>query len=70
MSFSDALDLLKNGESMTREGWNGAHSIALVLGGPDFTDRVFVIYTSRGEVMPWLASQADLLAEDWRVFDD
>lgn len=48
MNFSEALQALKDGHRVSREGWNG-------------TDGAFV---------PWLASQTDLLAEDWGVVKD
>jgi len=71
-SFEQALEAMKHGARMTRGGWNGAHTVSLcspvdLVGEPMFTSAVFLIVTSRGERMPWLASQADLLAEDWAV---
>ena len=69
MTFSEALNLLTEGRTLAREGWDGAHAITRYEPNEDmpFTGPFLVIQTEKGEYMPWLASPADLVAEDWRV---
>lgn len=71
-SFSVALDFLKQGASIVREGWNGKSQF-LTLQTPDINSKMTLPYiyitTVQGDRVPWLASQADLLAEDWYVKD-
>lgn len=72
MSFSDALADLKLGERRTRLGWNGANQwIALQV--PDEHSKMSLPYlyirTVQGDLVPWLASQTDLLAEDWMAVE-
>jgi hypothetical protein len=66
--FSEALDHLKGGESVQREGWNGK-GMWLRIQQPGELDKMTVpfiyMYTTDGEFVPWLASQTDLLSEDW-----
>jgi hypothetical protein len=68
--FGWALGLLKAGESVTREGWNGAGQF-LTLQVPDENSKMTLPYifitTVSGDRVPWLASQTDLLASDWRL---
>lgn len=68
MDFSDALDNLKNGAQLTRRGWNGPDQY-VELQVPDEHSKMTLPYifirTAQGELVPWLASQTDLLAEDW-----
>lgn len=82
-TFSVALDLIKQGKRVAREGWNGKGMFVFLVPGSTFTvnrepllsimgEGTQVQYhghidmkTAQGYVVPWLASQADLLAEDW-----
>lgn len=71
MDFGEVIRALKADPSkrFTREGWNGkGQYISLEVPGPtDRMDRSFVyIHTNYGANVPWLASQTDMLAEDWR----
>lgn len=70
MDFGKALHLLKDGASVTRKGWNGAGQ-RLKLQRPDahskMTRPYIYITTVQGDRVPWLASQTDLLADDWLV---
>ncbi len=70
MSFSDALINLKYGRRVARAGWNGKDmQLALHLPGPSSLMGLPYIYmkTVQGDLVPWLASQTDLLAEDWHL---
>lgn len=70
MDFSEALRLLKSGRRLARAGWNGKDMwIRLVgptQGDPTYPRRAFLeMKDATGQLVPWLASQTDLLAEDW-----
>ena len=51
-----------------REGWNGK-DMYITLQCPDDDSKMTLPYiylkTADGELVPWVASQTDLLAEDW-----
>lgn len=69
MSFSLALEILKDGGRVQREGWNGK-GMWLKLQKPDYNSKMTLPYiyikTTDEQLVPWLASQADLLASDWK----
>lgn len=68
--FSEALTWMKNGYKVAREGWNGKGQW-VALQRPDenskMTKPYFYIHPVDGGKVPWLASQTDLLAEDWMI---
>ena len=78
-SFGIAIEALKNGKAVARKGWNGK-GIYLELQRPDEHSKmtlpyIYIVTTAlqsdnqaapRG-VVPWLASQTDMLAEDWEL---
>jgi len=68
--FGAALIALKNGYRVAREGWNGK-GMWLALQTPDAHSKMNLPYiymsTVTGQLVPWLASQTDVLAEDWTV---
>ena len=68
VDFSDALVALKNGMAVTRVGWSG-RGMYLLLQTPDEHNKMTLPYiymkTACGNLVPWLASQTDLLADDW-----
>lgn len=70
MDFSKALELLKTGARITRTNWNGK-GMWLALQVPDANSKMTLPYiymrTAQGDLVPWLASQTDLLALDWAV---
>ena len=82
MSFGLAVEALKKGKRVARTGWNGKGMwLALVLGydyNPD-SGRGAVhalgceklpwigMKTADHKFVPWLASQTDVLADDWAV---
>ena len=81
MDFGQALTELKNGNRVKRKGWNG-DGIFLALQVPDKNCKMTQPYiyidtlglktnnpnAPKGRV-PWLASQTDMLAEDWEVIN-
>jgi Protein of unknown function (DUF2829) len=60
-----AVKEMHNGRKVRREGWNGW----LELQEPDAHSKMTLPYvfmsTAQGDLVPWLCSQTDLLAEDW-----
>lgn len=69
MNFGEALDIIKTGGRVSRDGWNGKH-MWLALQMPDEHSKMTLPYiymsTVTGDLVPWLASQSDLLAADWK----
>ena len=72
MLFGAALEALKDGEAVQREGWNGKGQW-LELQVPDEHSKMTLPYifivTVTGDLVPWLASQTDVLADDWHVIE-
>lgn len=68
MTFSEALDLVKKGERIARSGWNGS-KMYVELQVPDEFSKMKLPYLFispiDGDLVPWVATQSDLLAEDW-----
>ena len=69
MTFSEALSILKGGEAVQRRGWNGK-GMFIMLQLPDEHSKMSLPYifmfTAQGDLVPWLASQTDLLSDDWQ----
>lgn len=70
MKIGEALEQMKEGNLVAREGWNGKDQ-HLALQTPDTNSKMTLPYiyirTVQGDLVPWLASQTDILAEDWVV---
>lgn len=70
MNFGEAIEELKSGHTVCRSGWNGK-GMWLGLMRPDVRSDMHLPYifmsTVDGKLVPWLASQTDMLAEDWSV---
>jgi len=66
--FGWALAMLRAGHRVSREGWNGK-GMWLELQRPDAHSKMTLPYiymrTAQGDLVPWLASQTDMLAMDW-----
>lgn len=84
MPFGSALDLLKMGYKLARKGWNGksqyielATNISYVNAAKEVVNsehdaignKAIAFVGTSGVQMGWLASQADMLAEDWVVVE-
>ena len=63
-----ALECLENGNRVSRANWNGPGQY-LELQMPDSNSKMTLPYiyikTVQGDLVPWLASQTDILAVDW-----
>jgi hypothetical protein len=92
-TFGEAIEALKNGKRVQREGWNGKNmwlalsvgtdalpaekfwnphnkQFATENGGTAEVLSVITMKTADNKIlMGWLASQTDMLAEDWCILD-
>ena len=68
MNFGLAIEAMKKGIKVTRTGWNGK-DMYLELQTPDENSKMSLPYiymkTVQGNLVPWLASQTDMLSDDW-----
>lgn len=73
MVFGQAISKLKEGERVCRAGWNGKDMYLYVERwheGEPLYQPCIVMRTADAKHQPgWLASQADMLAEDWMVVE-
>lgn len=71
MNFSEALTELKTGTKMRRSGWNGKGMWVGYERASDWSGarmRSFLyMFTAQQDYVPWVASQTDILADDWEV---
>lgn len=80
MGFENALKALKEGKKIKRKGWNGnnqyliigqmkecvlADGISINPGHNEIGSNFIMFVGTSGYQCGWLASQADMLAEDW-----
>ncbi len=81
--FSGALSMIRAGEKAARAGWNGKGmfiyfvpaasyptqtEIARKTFGETVPYRAYIAFkTVDGDVVPWVASQTDILADDWAI---
>ena len=79
MTFGSAIQDLKNGHKVARKGWNGKGMFLMLVA--DWTVHSDYINDVKGLLpvawigmktvddcfVPWLASQTDMLAEDWEI---
>lgn len=79
MNFGQAIEVLKKGGKIARKGWNGK-GIFIELQNPDEHSKMthsYIFIDTTGlqttnpdapkDRVPWLASQTDMLAEDWTI---
>ena len=79
-SFGDAIAYLKKGRKVARKGWNGKKQYIQLATGISYKtadgeivncehdaigNMAIAFVGTSGVQMGWLASQADMLAEDW-----
>ncbi len=70
MDFGIALNELKAGRKVSRAGWNGKGmwlGLQVPDGGSKMTLPYIYMKTAQDDLVPWLASQTDLMATDWEV---
>jgi hypothetical protein len=70
-NFSFALELLKKGARISREGWNSKGLYVEIEKGGDYKfselNPFFVIKNNLNSFNTWVPSVSDLLAEDWEI---
>lgn len=68
--IGQAIKEMRNGARVSRAGWNGK-GMWLALQIPDEHSKMSLPYiymkTADDKLVPWLASQTDILAVDWSV---
>lgn len=79
-SFGDAIKYMKRGLKVARKGWNGKKQYIQLVTGISYKtadnkivncehdaigNKAIAFVGTSGVQMGWLASQADMLAEDW-----
>lgn len=76
MNFGDALQLLKAGQKIARFGWNGKGMYITLINPGNAMHQGYDMQpcigmkTADNKMQPgWLASQNDILAEDWIVIE-
>lgn len=82
MDFGKAIEALKRGKTVTRRGWNGkgqyielAVNISYVNPAGNIINvehdaignKAIAFVGTSGVQLGWLASQSDMLAEDWEI---
>lgn len=85
MDFGKAIELLKKGKRLQRKGWNGkgqyielATNISYVDASQEIINvnhdaignKAIAFVGTSGVQLGWLASQSDMLAEDWKVMEE
>ena len=81
MDFGKAIQLVKEGKKVQREGWNGKNQYIELVTNISYTNAEGKIVNAEhnaignsaiafvgtsGVQLGWLASQADMLANDWK----
>lgn len=82
MSFGDAIKLVKRGLKVARKGWNGKNQYielatnvsykntlndVVNVDHSDMGNKAIAFVGTSGVQLGWLASQADMLSDDWMV---
>ena len=81
-NFGKAIEAVKKGKRISREGWNGKNQYVELATGISYKNAAGEIINvehdaignnalafvgTSGVQIGWLASQADMLAEDWII---
>lgn len=70
LTFGQAIMALKEGHRVTREAWDRGTFIYMypksTLYGP-LKAFIGIVFEPYGDIIPWTASQTDMLTEDWRL---
>lgn len=83
MKFGEAIEMVKQGKQMTRRGWNGRNQYIELATNISYMNTKGELINARhdsmgnqalafvgtsGVQLGWLASQSDMLSEDWEEF--
>ena len=84
MNFGQAIQAVRSGKRIARNGWNGKHQYVELATGISYRNTAGEIVNvnhdtignaalafvgTSGVQLGWLASQADMLADDWRIVE-
>lgn len=84
MSFGLAIEAAKKGHKIARAGWNGKNQYVELAYGISYMNnrgeavnvnheaignKALAFVGTSGVQMGWLASQADMLADDWKIVE-
>lgn len=84
MDFGKAIQLLKEGRKVQREGWNGKNQYIELATNISYKNaegeiinaehdaignKAIAFVGTSGVQLGWLASQADMLANDWKIVE-
>ena len=84
MDFGKALEEIKKGKKAKRKGWNGKEQYIELAQNISYQNmsgevinsehenignKAIAFVVTSGVQMGWLASQADMLADDWEVIE-
>ena len=84
MDFGRAIQLLKKGKKVQRKGWNGKNQYIELATNISYKNtnneiinaeheaignKAIAFVGTSGVQLGWLASQADMLAEDWKIVE-
>lgn len=84
MDFGRAINSLKEGKKVARVGWNGknqyielatkisyvnANNNVINVNHDSIGNCAIAFVGTSGVQLGWLASQADMLAEDWKIIN-
>ena len=77
MRIGEAIEAMESGKKVCRAGWNGKGMFLFLVDAGIITHPVLndehdalpyiAMRTVTGQVVPWLASQTDILSLDWEV---
>lgn len=80
MDFGEALKCLRANKLVHRTGWNGKNMFLVLVSADEWSTTIGAgvyelgkrlpwigIGTADGRFVPWLASQTDILADDWET---
>lgn len=82
MTFGEAIERVKAGQKIAREGWNGKKQYVELASRISYRNaageivnadheaignQALAFVGTSGVQLGWLASQADMLAEDWHT---
>jgi len=83
MNFGQAIEAVKNGKRAKRHGWNGKNQYIELATCVSYKNtqgeivnvnhdamgnKAIAFVGTSGVQLGWLASQSDILSEDWEVF--
>lgn len=79
-SFGIAIEMMKDGHRVARKGWNGKGMFLRMVSGKQYDVACGIardlelapwigMKTADNKFVPWLASQTDMLAEDWVIVE-